>query len=209
MTNENLRDEWFCARNKLKKAESAAGIEQLSEELNHRSRLVASADPDYRQIVFAVPDLELRRQLIHYNRECHRLCRADAEDELEKLEAHLRNDGEHFRRKALSLGVLSAIVAILLGNYYWGVTGGLIFAVTFLLIGFDGILRADRAAIVDIEKTKEEIRQQDDFLSKLGKEGDFSLEEETTGTPIENMTSASTGQRHAALSGVCRTGSIH
>jgi len=186
MAKTTMRDEWLIAQSKLKEAIGAAGIETELEELNQRNSFIISAEQhreEERQIIFAVPDLALRRRVIFCIRECHRLCVATGQEDLRELYERLRNGGKRIRRNALWSSISLGVVAVCIGDYVWGNQGALIGAVVSLLVGVDAINQADSAAVADIAQAQEEIRQQNDFLKELSVDGGFSKVEEETGQP--------------------------
>lgn len=187
MNKQTAHDEWLKAQGQLKAAERDAGIEKGLEELNERNAFIASPEKhlnDYRAMVFSVADVELRRRVIHYSRECHRLCRVTALEDLRALQKRCKSGGEQFRRNAFWSAAVGGALSILVSNYYWGLPGALIGTFLFTLVGVDGLLRAERLAAVDIEGAKEEISEQQAFLQELGDEGgDFTETEEVTGQP--------------------------
>lgn len=181
MRKDNVQAEWLAAQNKLKEAKRAAGIELGTEYKNQLNKNDAEVElADYRKMIFAIPDLELRRQVIHFSRECHRLCKATTEQGLQELRKRVASGGEGIRRNARWSAIFFGVVTVWVGNE-WGVTWALTGAVVSLLNGFDSILRADRDAGRDVAQAKEEIREEEAFFMELGKEGSFSLEEEATG----------------------------
>lgn len=186
MAKLTARDEWLQAQCELEAAKRAAGLENILKDLNQRNAFIASAEEnneEVRQIVFAVPDRELRRQIIHFSRECHRLCRATHEQELLEYQDRQRSGGEHIRRDALWGAVFLGVGAVVLGNYLWSNTGALIGAVVAALVGFDNIRRAERAAVADVEAAKREACDEAIFLGELGSKGTYSKTEEMTGQP--------------------------
>lgn len=186
MTKPNLREEWLCAQRLLKESEQKAGIERELSELHQRHAYIDYYDQhasDYRKIVFGISNHDLRRDVIHYSRECHRLCKVVAMEELRELQNLLNNGHESLRQSALIRASISCVAAVILGEQLMSYAGALIGATISLLVGFDSVRRADRTAIANTEQTKREIQDQLAFIDELGQDGDFSLTEETAGVP--------------------------
>jgi hypothetical protein len=74
MAKPTARDEWWHAQSRLKAAIEAAGVHLALEQLNDRNSLIATAEQherDRRQVIFSIADLELRRNVIRAERDCH------------------------------------------------------------------------------------------------------------------------------------------
>ena len=184
-------DQWSSARKHLKEAERAAGIEELlnylnKKELNEHNAFIASGvrrRRGYRDIVFAVANVEIRRRIIHFNRMCHGLCRAAEQEELQVLQKRIKIGGRWIRKFTLWSAVILGMGTVWLGSKYGSQRGALIATVASVLFGVDSIRRADRVAIANVEDAKEKARQKETFLAELGTESEFSETEEKTGHP--------------------------
>jgi hypothetical protein len=189
MVKQTVHDQWMAAQRLLKEAKRAAGIEKELEELKERygflmTRAKARQHFDNeRQIVFAIPDMALRQQVIHLTRECHRLCRENELQTLRDLRKRVSDNGERIRRDHLWGAVVFGITAVFFGEHYGDMTGALAGAVVGVLVGFDHIRRANTRAINDIEEAKGLIPESESFLEELGMDGGFSKTEEETGQP--------------------------
>lgn len=184
MTKQTTHEKWMAAISQLKELTRLAGIDVAIAALGEPSKFTAEwHEKARREIIFAIPDVVLRRRIIRTECDCHRLFREHEQEELQKLRFRIADNGERQRRNALWIAVTSGIGAILLGYYYWHLLGAIVAAVPSLLIGFDSIRRADRAAIADIEATRRELRTQEQFLSELGTDDSYSKTEEATGCP--------------------------
>jgi hypothetical protein len=75
MAEQTARDRWMGI-SQLKELERQAGIDVANAALGE-PRGKFEAERQYkagRRIVFAIPDVAMRRQVIRAKRDCHRLC---------------------------------------------------------------------------------------------------------------------------------------
>jgi hypothetical protein len=184
----SAREEWDAAKARLKAALVAAGIKEewdrLGSQLTSRSQQV-EREAQERRLVFGIPDMKRRTDVIRACRDCQKWCQANEEDELRELQARVDDDGERIRRSHLwgALGV--SVMAVLGGYWIGGLIGAIVGAVVGLLIGYDRVRRGDRAARADLVQAREAIHEQRKFLVELGGVDDsgYTASEERTGLP--------------------------
>ena len=182
----SAHDEWMAARSYLQKAEQDAGISDALKELNDRNAHVATPEEHFDQqrgIVFDVADLELRRRVIHWWRECHRLCYAKEEETLSGLQDRVRDRGDKIRSSHLGGAIVMGVAFVLVGYAVLNLVGALAGTVVGVLVGFDHIRKADRRAADDVLQAEREIGEVRRFLDELGFDAVFSATEEATGLP--------------------------
>lgn len=191
MTKQTVHEDWYQATVQLREFIYFAGIEKALEEmseLNRKTRYIRGDSEglqsiaDERRIIFDIPDIELRRNIIRLKRECYLLYGKTEELDLSDLQKRLVKEPKRIQRTALLQSLFSAAVGVFIGNHLWGTSGAIAGAAVTLLVGFEGILRADRASSESEEYIKEEIRVKRASIAEWGHPF-YSENESVTGVP--------------------------
>jgi hypothetical protein len=178
---ESAFDKFVTAEATLKGAERAAGIENLLIDLMQAIPSGNENFVEYRRIVFAVPDLDLRRRVISANRESDRRRLASAMHDLWESQRELDKLFWRTSRNTLASLIFLSVVVMVLAERLFGTTGALIAGVVSLLFGFDRILQAKRDANDASSALRDGIREQTDTVEFLRSHTSFSEMEEKTG----------------------------
>ena len=119
MAKSDPHSEWIAATGSFHLAIRDAGIEQAWNALSEGSAGFKSGEQqaaDQRKLVFGVKDVERRKQIIHWDRECMRLCITYNQHELQELHRVIREDGRKTRANAVWGAVVLGAGAVLLAG---------------------------------------------------------------------------------------------
>lgn len=208
MAKPTAHEKWVSASSAWCYYENQAGIrEDLNKELPYIGHLAHPSNERereiYRRIIFGVPDLDRRRDVIRASRECFKWALETYNSEFNARAERIISGGEPIRRNALlgaiGIGIFLVYIGTIFGEKIWNfisdstgggylnnrgaLIGALAGAVVSLLWGFDSILHADRYAVEDVAEATKENREAELPFPSLDNGFLFSEAEETTGMP--------------------------
>ncbi len=181
-TLQTANEEWDKAISNLKEAEKKAGVDAAVQDLYGRLQRGPDQTSEYRKIIFGIHDLELRKQVIFWDRECLRLVREVASLELCRLRQQVHANSNSIRNREFWHIAFVGVMAIAVGDALDKTRGSLIGAVLSLLYGFRSILQAEHKVAEFVASQKDDINEQEKlYRSLLSTLDTFSLMELETG----------------------------
>jgi ABC-type transport system involved in cytochrome bd biosynthesis fused ATPase/permease subunit len=133
-----------------------------------------------RDVIFAVTDVELRRQLISLERKFHDLRVRSFQNDLAEARRRLNQARMPDRYTSLFAAIGGAVVVVL-GWQFGGVMGGTAAAVFALILAMYALPELERSRALSVQQATEEVADLEATINNIVEEEIFTQLEEDTG----------------------------